>query len=373
MASYPRGTTAALSAEFREFAPDGPLTNVNDISITIVPLLGGDAALPQTSVGITNPATGIYGYAWAIPPFLTTGDYVVTWSGTDINTGEPVQAAEQIAVTFQSVTSDLDGPCNWTIDTSCCAVDWESFTPEQQEVGYFLATTTLWAATGRRFGQCEITVQPCRPRRQLPLYEAFPVPAFGYGAGNADGYLMPFSPYILDGQWFNGCWGGCTCRASCEIALDGPTTTASVLSVMVDGLLVPTSAYQIQNNHLLVRIDGQCWPTCVNYSEQNPPAFQVTYLRGNEVPRALQIAAGTLACEFARACAGDAECRLPSRLQALSQQGVSVTVSPFNDYLDLGMTDLPEVDRIIVAYNPFRQQERSRVYSPDRLHPRMVT
>ena len=36
-------------------------------------------------------------------------------------------------------------------------------------------------------------------------------------------------------------------------------------------------------------------------------------------------------------------------------------------------TDIPEVDRIVVAYNPYRQQERSRVYSPDRVRPRMVT
>lgn len=373
MTSYARGTVAVLSAEFREYAPNGPLTNVNSISITVIPLLGGTAALATTSVGITNPSTGIYGFSWSIPDSLDAGQYVIIWSGTIIGLGTVVQATEQITITYQNVTSNVDGPCNWTIDTSCCAVDWASFTPAQQEIGYYLATMTLWAATGRRFGQCEIAVQPCRQRKQLPLYQAFPVPAFGFGVGNSDGYLMPFSPYILDGEWFNGCWGGCTCRASCEIALDGPTTSAGVLSVMVDGVLVPSSAYQIQNNYLLVRIDGQCWPTCVDYSQQDPPAFQVTYLRGNEEPRALQIAAGTLACEFARACAGDEGCRLPSRLQALSQQGVSVTVSPFSDYLDLGMTDIPEVDRIIVALNPFRQQERSRVYSVDRPHPRMVT
>lgn len=265
-----------------------------------------------------------------------------------------------------------DGPCNWSLNTSCCS-DWDSFEPATQEIAYSLATLTLWAATGRRFGRCEITVQPCRQRKNLPLYQAFPVPAFGYGYGNSDGYLMPFSPYILDGTWYNGCWGGCSCRASCEIALDGPTTTAGVLSVKVNGEVVDPAAYQIQNNYLLVRIDGMCWPSCVDYSDQTPPAFEVTYLRGDEEPSALQIAGGILACEFAKACIGDDGCRLPSRLQALSQQGVSVTVGPFNDYLDLGMTDIPEVDRVIVALNPFRQQERSRVYSPDRPHPRMVT
>lgn len=266
----------------------------------------------------------------------------------------------------------MDGPCNWTLNTGCSPA-WDQLTPVAQEIGYDLATMTLWAATGRRFGRCEITVQPCRQRPRLPLYQVFPVPAFGYGVGNSDGYPVPYSPYILNGTWYNGCWGGCTCRASCEIALDGPTTTAGVISVYAHGELVDPDAYQIQNNYLLVRIDGQCWPSCVNYSDQNPPAFEVTYLRGEEEPSALQIAGGILATEYGLACMNDGTCRLPARLQALAQQGVSVTVSPFNDYRDLGMTDIPEVDRIVVALNPWRQVERSRVYSPDRPHPRMVT
>jgi hypothetical protein len=373
--TYAQGSTAALAAQFREFAPDGPLTNVDNLTITIVPLLGGDAVLATTSVGITNPATGIYGYAWFVPFSAAVGQYVVIWEGDDPGTGDPVTATEQIGVTLANAQggSTGDGPCGWTIDTSCCA-DWDTLPASAQVVGYELATMTLWAATGRRFGRCEITVQPCRQRKNLPLYQVFPVPAwgFGYGNGAVDG-LGWFGPYIVDGEWFNGCSGGCRCRASCEVALDGPTTTAGILQVTVNGEVISPAAYQVQDNHLLVRIDGQCWPTCVDYSEQNPPAFTVTYLRGNEEPSALQIASGILACEFAKACAGDESCRLPSRLQALSQQGVSVTVSPFNEYLDLGMTDIPEVDRVIVALNPYRQQERSRVYSPDRPRPRMVT
>jgi hypothetical protein len=264
----------------------------------------------------------------------------------------------------------IDGPCNWTLNTSCCP-DWDSYDPGVQELAYDLATTTLWGLTGRRYGRCEITVQPCRQRKNLPLYQAFPVPGWGNGYWGGGG--GPFMPYILNGQWYNSCWGGCTCRASCEIALDGPTTTAGVLQVTTHGDIVDPSAYQIQNGYLLVRIDGHCWPSCINYSHQDPPEFTVTYLRGTEEPPALQVAAGILACEFAKSCLGDADCRLPSRLQALTQQGVSVTVSPFNEYMDLGMTDIPEVDRVVAVLNPYRQQERSRVYSPDRPRPRMVT
>jgi hypothetical protein len=264
----------------------------------------------------------------------------------------------------------IDGPCNWDIDTSCVA-NWDELPEAAQMVGYHLSTLTLWALTGRRFGQCEITVQPCTERKRWPLYETFPVPS--YGGGGAGGY-GGFFPYILDGSWFNGgCGGRCRCRARCEVALDGPTDTASILEVTTHGEVIVPTAYQVQNGYLLVRTDGHCWPGCINYSDQDPAAFTVTYLRGEELPPGLQIAAGILAGEFAMSCAGDDNCRLPSRLTSLTRQGVSVQVATINSYLDLGMTEIPEVDAIVVALNPYRQVERSRVYSLDRPRPRMVT
>jgi hypothetical protein len=266
------------------------------------------------------------------------------------------------------VAQVADGPCNWSLNTGCCS-DWDSFEPATQEIAYSLATLTLWAATGRRFGRCEITVQPCRQRKQLPLYQAFPVPAFGFGAGNSDGYLMPFSPYILDGTWYNGCWGGCSCRASCEIALDGPTTTSGIVSVYVNGELVDPAAYRCRittYSYVPMATAGRRVTTAINAT-----AFEVTYLRGDEEPSALQIAGGILACEFASV---HRRRRMPPAVTPSS----AVTAGrqchrDRSDYLDLGMTDIPEVDRVIVALNPVRQQERSRVYSPDRPRPRMVT
>jgi len=262
-----------------------------------------------------------------------------------------------------------DGPCDWEIDTSC-APGWDELSASQQEVGYTLATMTLWAATGRRFGLCTITVQPCKQKRRWPLYEVFPVPAWGYGTGyGAPGII---SPFICNGQWFNGGWGGCRCRARCELPLQGPTTTAGVLEITVKGEVVDPSAYVIMNGYLLVRTDGDCWPSCVDYSQQDPPEFTVTYQRGNPLPPSLAIAAGILANEYGKACGGDQSCRLPSRLTSLSRQGVDVQVAQISEYLDLGLTEIPEVDRIIVALNPYRQQERSAIYSVDTPIPRQV-
>lgn len=262
-----------------------------------------------------------------------------------------------------------DGPCDWAIDTACIE-DWADLPEHAQVVGHTLATYQLWALTGRRFGQCEITVQPCRQRKRLPLYQAFPVPGWGfYGSAGVGGG----GPVIIDGTWYNMCGDGCRCKARCEVELDGPTDTASVLEVTVRGEVVDPSAYQIQNNYLLVRTDGHCFPTCVNYSKQDPPEFTVTYLRGEPVPAALQIAAGTLAYQYALACINDERCVLPTRLQSLSRQGVSVQVAAGNSYLDFGMTQIAEVDQIVIAMNPYRLTERPMVLSPDRPRPRMVT
>lgn len=370
MTTYPRGSAAQLSAQFREFAPSGPLVNIADISITVVPLLGGDPVLAPTSAGIINTTTGIYAFVWLIPSDLAPGRYVVIWSGNDLGTGDPVSAAEEITVNYTNSGASGDGPCNWIIDTSCVP-EWDALPAASQETGYHLATYQMWALTGRRFGQCEITVQPCRPRRDLPLYLTFPVPGAGFygGYGGSGG----FGPVLESGTWYNRCWGGCRCAARCEVDLDGPTTTAAVQSVTVRGELVDPSAYQIQNNYLLVRTDGHCWPTCVDYSKQDPPEFTVTYLRGEELGPALQLMTGKLAYEYALACEGSEECRLPTRLQSLSRQGVSVQVSPGNTYLDFGMTQIAEIDQLIIALNPNRLTERPMVLSPDRPRPRMVT
>lgn len=262
-----------------------------------------------------------------------------------------------------------DGPCNWTIDTACIP-EWDDLPEHAQVTGFTLATYQMWALTGRRFGQCEITVQPCRQRKRLPLYQAFPVPGWGfYGSAGVGGG----GPVIIDGTWYNMCGNGCRCKARCEVDLDGPTSTEDVLEVTVRGEVVDPSAYQIQNNYLLVRTDHGCWPTCVDYSKQDPPEFTVTYRRGEPLSEALELMTGRLAYEYGLACINSDECRLPARLQTMSRQGVSVQVAIGTQYLDFGMTGLAEVDQLVINLNPNRMTERPMVLSPDRPRPRMVT
>lgn len=254
-------------------------------------------------------------------------------------------------------------PCNWNINIGCCP-DWDSHDEDVQQAATAYAVTVMWAATGRRYGLCEVTVQPCNPTPAEPLYLTYPIAAApGYRTSSGFSVGSPFA----DG---GGCGTRCTCRARCETRLDGPVD--SITEVQIGGVAVDPAAYRVLDHNTLVRIDGECWPTCADYGNQDPPGFEVTYLRGEPVPEAAETAAGTLACEFAKACTGG-DCRLPKRLASLSRQGVELQVADVGTYLDHMLTGIDEVDRVIVALNPHRQHARPQVLSVDLPSPRQLT
>lgn len=258
------------------------------------------------------------------------------------------------------------GPCDWDISTDCCP-DWDDLDPDLRAQATAYGTLVLWAATGRQFGTCEVTVRPCgRTCSNCPQ---------GYywdGEGT-------WVPYIFNGQWRN-CWCGadfgcCTCDPHCRVYLPGPV--ASIQSVRVGGEVLPASGggYFVLDQMWLIRVDTEeCWPLCAdqNLAPGDTDAFEVTYTRGLEVPTTLQWAAGIIACEWVKACQG-AECRLPGRISSLSRQGVNVSMVNVEELLRAGLTGIPEVDQVIRSYNPGGLQGRTRFYSPDLQIPRQVT
>lgn len=260
-------------------------------------------------------------------------------------------------------------PCAWNVATppECCDC-WETLTPTQQAAAIDYATTVLWASTGRQFGECEVTVRPC-----------------GRDPGN-DGCLNWFGwswsggvwvPYIWQGTWYNcPCPGICSCDPRCQVWLPGPVS--SIVEVLVDGVVVDPATYRVDDNKWLVRIDPDtngCWPECPdqNLNTTEVGTFEVTYTRGTPVPSALLFAAGTLACEWAKACAGDSSCRLSSRVIAMSRQGVDFQLVDPDTLLEKGFTGIGEVDQLIAAYNPNGLHRRLKVYTTLRRNPRMTT
>lgn len=259
-------------------------------------------------------------------------------------------------------TPGATAPCGWTLDTSCCEA-WASYSNTVRDRATSWATYILWGLTGRRFGTCEVTVRPCGTGCNFyGGYIYYPV--------TADGYGTQLNPYIgPGGQWFNcACTAGCRCTARCQVWLPGPV--ASVTEVIVNGVVIDPSRYRIDNKDRLVGLDGQCWPECQDLNVESPAAdtFQVTYVRGVPLPVAGQIAAGILACEFAKACAGTA-CSLPQNLASLTRQGIEVSTIDPTDVLQAGLTGLPDVDLFIRTVNPNQLQARPRVWSPDMHYP----
>jgi len=235
--------------------------------------------------------------------------------------------------------------------------------PDAADYAATTAAAILWAATGRRYGQCEITVEPCS-RPEDPLYVTYPLAEVGSAPAGG--------PYISGGVWHNSCGGGsCGCAGRCEVALAGPTSTAAVTSVTVAGVAVAAGAYVVYDGYLLTRVDGECWPTCRDYSDPST-AFSVTYLRGDPIPDHIQSAYERLACELAAACTGG-DCALPQRVRSMTRQGVEIQMVDLADEAGRIRTGIAVVDQIIESANPRGLQQRPTVLSLDLPAPRMVT
>jgi hypothetical protein len=240
----------------------------------------------------------------------------------------------------------MPAPCNWDVDPGELGVcsGWGDHAEPVQEAALELASTFLWAATGRQYGPCSVTVRPCHDRFEDPAYRSYAA-----WPGQDPAMSAPF-PILDGGVWRNcGCGPRCCCRPKCAVALRGPV--AGVLEVTVDGETISPEDYRVdvaEGTYWLVRLDGMCWPTCQDF-ESGPSAegaFTVSYERGRELPKALELATAILACEYAKSMTGG-ECRLPARMTQLNRQGVTVEVEPASP--EEGQTGITEVDAIVHA------------------------
>lgn len=255
--------------------------------------------------------------------------------------------------------------CLWELDTGCCQAVWDAADTATQTRAQDYATVVLHGLTGRRFGPCPMTVRPCLPCKECSSYQTYGVL---YDSGNSTGMWIP---YVWDGTWRNcGCFGACSCTPESEVWLPGPVSAVS--EVRVDNVTVDTDAYRVDDHEWLVRTDGGAWPetqTLGNPASSTDDTFVVTYLRGEPVPDGGRAAAGSLACEFVKACTGQ-KCRLPVRVTSVSRQGVSISAQ---ETIAAGSTGLAEVDLWVAAVNPAKLRMRPTAYSTDLPIPRVTT
>lgn len=242
------------------------------------------------------------------------------------------------------IDSETPGGCSWPISWIDCGGGCpalEGLTPEEQQQVIDMAVGMLWEWTNRTFGVCEVTIRPCRSDCNPDGYQPGSTfwgrgpgydPTFPRAGAGGGGGGIPWFPVLISGQWFNitcGCLGQCACEPSGPTVLSLPGPAQDISEVMIDGEVLPTTAYRLERNRWLIRTDGETWPTC---QDQNLPddadgAFAITYLKGVPVPTGGQIAAGRLACELAKGFCDDDSCALPERVQTVTRQGITVAVA----------------------------------------------
>lgn len=227
-----------------------------------------------------------------------------------------------------------------------------------------IATQVLWSLSGRQFGTTTMTLRPCRRDCYATLASYLHDP------------LTYPSPALIGGAWINlGCGtcgpSGCACTTLSEAVLPGPVH--SIVQVKVDGAVLGSSAYRVDDSRLLVRLDGGQWPLCNNLLKADTElgTWSVTAKVGEDVPEAGLLAAGELACEILKGFEGK-DCSLPERVQSLVRQGVSITYPEPAEFLSDGKLGLVWGDRFIAAANPAGLTQRGRTWSVDRMPARRV-
>jgi hypothetical protein len=248
-----------------------------------------------------------------------------------------------------------EAPCTWDVPEGLLCPDWTNYTAEVKAYALRFATYVVWAATGRRFGLCPVTVRPCKPTQE-PLYLTYPVlPSWALWATGQSSVADVVAPVGC-------CTGACSCGVQ-ALRLPGPV--GAVAAVVIDGQALDPSAYRLVQDQL-IRQDGGAWPTTQNLSAPagDPDTWSVSFTRGEAVPPAVLDAAAMYACEVGRSRTGG-KCFLPQRVQSVTRQGTEITFVDQADYLNEGLTGVPDVDQIIRTVNPYKLKARPRVLSPD--------
>lgn len=253
-----------------------------------------------------------------------------------------------------------ENPCDWPLLRLPCEDEedsfWDTLPEEIKAAASRTAVELLWNWTGQKYGLCEVSLRPSRCGPSGTTYHGT-LPSLRPSA---------WSPALIGGQWFNlscgSCAGLCSCSEPSSLILPGPVE--SVSGLVIDGVPVPLENVSVYNRSTVVRTDGGGFPCGNDLSSPvgQDGTWEITYLRGNPVPTAGQIAAGVLAEEFAKALCGDDSCKLPSNATQVNRQGVSISLEYSPELIELGVTGLFEVDSWVQSVNLPRR--RMTGYNP---------
>jgi len=247
------------------------------------------------------------------------------------------------------------------------------------------ATGILWRLSGRQFpGECPRLVRPCFGDNcgcGMQGWLQWPMGGWSFWVWDqaAVGWAFPSLPYRVDGQWFNlgqGCCGG-----GCN--LDGvtlPAPVGDVIQVVIDGVVLPPTAYRVEGYLRVVRTDGGHWPCTNNRAVDSSPyvgppdgskvgTWQIEYTYGRGPEKDGKIACARFACEIAKFLCNSDDCQLPQRVKNVVREGVTMDFMDPLTFLDDGKTGVYETDLWLQSVNPDRLQRRATIRRLDAPRP----
>lgn len=162
----------------------------------------------------------------------------------------------------------------------------------------------------------------------------------------------------------------CSCEEPSKVKL-GAYPIRSIVEVEIDGEILDPSEYDVMNRRWLIRtadLDGtrRSWPSRqrLDLPLGDDGTWSVTFTYGQEPPQPGIDAAISYARELSKACSGSADCKLPSRVQSIARQGVSMVIGDPLLFLRGGLTGLSMVDSWLGAER-HASRGRSAFVNPD--------
>lgn len=247
----------------------------------------------------------------------------------------------------------MAGPCTpWTDADAVLAIeDYSNLDRVVLDEMVAVGSEILYDLSGRQFsGVCTDVVRPC--------------------ARNG------WCDYPTGWSWVPT-WGACACaRSACSCGLSSITLGAyplrEITEVLIDGAVLTSAAYRIDDRRNLVRVDGDAWPYAQDLALPTTAenTFQVAFEWGQAPTPAGVLAAKVFAAELTLCMTGK-ENRLPARVQTAVREGFTVSMLDPMTFIDDGKTGLYLVDLFLHAKNPGKAARRAQVFSPD--FPKPVT
>lgn len=254
--------------------------------------------------------------------------------------------------------------------TSCGPCTGKTFDPNLLTSVCQASSDLLYILSGSRWpGVCSAIVRP------TAQWHTRDIQAEMIGRSTPWGFSFPYGTLW---PWFNY-YGNASDRFGSQILPEitlGGYPVVSINYVMVDGAVVPSSQYRIDDYRYLLRLPDPAdptnfnpgWPTSNRADLPNTAkgTFEVSFAYGKTPPEMGKRAAIALACEMAIGCSpGTGNCRLPERVTSIVRDGMSAVMLDPESFFKEGKLGLWQTDVFLMTYNPSHIKRRASVINPD--------